>query len=385
MGEGSEAEYLGRYGSSGSPGLIVERGDAGLVLRLPGAPRDAVTVLHATDTPDRFVLGATSSGAFVQFTRAGDSVTALSLAGGLRFGRHPDREPPDYVAVAQPSFAAEELAAFEALFARALAAAGGGSIDYDLPQPRHRFLAWLCMHKQLLAHGSNTADIASFEPRRKTLGMLPEQSESGVSACADGLWAMAYAVLDRARMRGSFQNAAIPFASPSGAGRLYHFSIPHEIAAQTPSPFRDGVVYLFAREGFSQLRALGAQLEWRADRSVRPLAWLAVGPDDFPLLGGFRSHDDRAALRFVELFDGLLRECSRADTLADGVALCFVPRPRLMQDVLELLAILRRAYPWIDLALHAPPAPSELVLTLRGSRGLRDVVGEKLRDQAQRD
>jgi len=94
MREGAQTQYLGRFGQAGSPGLLIEATATGLAMRLPGAPLDAVTALHATATADRFELGAIGSGAWLEFKRDQGAVVALALSGGLKLARHPDRDPP---------------------------------------------------------------------------------------------------------------------------------------------------------------------------------------------------------------------------------------------------------------------------------------------------
>jgi hypothetical protein len=365
--------YAGRYGQAGSPGLCIVESPRGLELVMPGAPADSARLLAARGE-DVFELP--EGGATLRFRRdASRNVVALSLGGGLELERHPDEEPPDYAVVPQRPIDPETLEAFEALYLRAVAPGDGRVIEYDLAQPRSDFLDWLCSEKKLLAHGSNAHDIAVFTPRRQTLARLQEQTDSAVSACSDGLWAMAYAVLDRTRLRGAFHNAVIPYAGASGRGRLYHLSVARESLAQSPPPFTDGTVYVLPREGFSRLSGPPPlHLEWSCPREVRPLARLGVTPADFPLLGSIRGHDDRAARRFIELQTAMLREAREVTRHPDGYTLRFDARPGLTRDVFAFCESLRRAFAWIDLHVHAPPAPSPVELTLRGSTGLRDVL-----------
>lgn len=372
MADADRSSHAGRYGQAGSPGLSIVESSRGLELVMPGAPADSARLLTATGE-DVFQLP--DGGATLRFKRdARGDVVALSLGGGLELERHPDDEPPDYTVVPERPIDAETLQAFEALYARDVAPGDGRVIEYDLPQPRSAFLDWLCSDKKLLAHGSNRHDIAVFAPRRQTLARLQQQTDSAVSACSDGLWAMAYAVLERARLSGAFHNAIIPYAGASGRGRLYHFSVARESLAQSPPPFIDGSVYVLSREGFSRLSGPPPlHLEWACPSEVRPLARLRVTPNDFPLLGSIRGHDDRAARRFLELRDALLREAREVTPHPDGYTLRFDPRPALTRDVFALCEALRRGFPWIDLHVHAPPAPGPVELTFRGSTGLRDV------------
>jgi hypothetical protein len=59
--------------------------------------------------------------------------------------------------------------------------------------------------------------------------------------------------------------------------RRYHFfaisNDPQDLVTWT-----DGIVYLLPSATFRRLRAE----EWLSEVAVRPLAWMRVGPDDFP-------------------------------------------------------------------------------------------------------
>jgi hypothetical protein len=378
MGDADRSPYAGRYGQAGSPGLAIVEAERGLELVMPGAPADTATPL-APAGDDRFQLA--SRGATLRFSRdARGNVVALTVGGVLELERHPDENPPDYAVVPQRDRDAATLEAFERLYSRDVAAGDGRVVEYDVAAPRSEFLDWLCSSKKLLSHGSNAHDIAVFAPRRKTLGRLQEQSDSAVSACGDGLWAMAYAILDRTRIRGAFHNTVIPYAGPSGRGRLYHLSIAREALEQSPPPFTEGTVYLLAREGFARLSGPPPlNLEWSCPTQARPLARLRVGPGDFPLLGSIRGHDDRFARRFIELRDAMLREAREVTHLDDGYTLILDPRPGLTRDVFALCESLRRAFAWIDLHVHVPPGPAPVELTLRGSTGLRDVLDAVVR------
>jgi len=378
MGEADRSPYAGRYGQAGSPGLSIVESPRGLELIMPGAPADAATPL-APAGDDRFQLAGGS--ATLGFSRdARGNVVALSIGGGLELERHPEENPPDYAVVPHRAHDPATLDAFEQLYLRDVAAGDGRVVEYDLAVPRSDFLDWVCSSKKLLVHGSNAHDIAVFVPRRQTLGRLQGQSDSAVSACGDGLWAMAYAIIDRARMRGAFHNTMIPYAGPSGRGRLYHLSIARETLEQSPPPFTEGTVYLLSREGFSRLSGPPPlNLEWSCPTETRPLARLRVGPRDYPLLGSIHGHDDRFARRFLALRDAMLREAREITDLADGYMLILDPRPGLTRDVFALCESLRRAFAWIDLHVHAPPPPAPVELTLRGSSGLRDVLDAAIR------
>jgi hypothetical protein len=71
-------------------------------------------------------------------------------------------------------------------------------------------------------------------------------------------------------------------------------------------PFRQGTIYILPREKFVQQPAesyRGQRVEtaqWASLEPVRPLAKLAAGPEDFPLLDVLRGHDDEATMARIK-------------------------------------------------------------------------------------
>ena len=124
----------------------------------------------------------------------------------------PSRTRPHITSLPPRAHDAARDVAFETLYERFVHGGNGEQIEYRLAYPRHQFLSYLHEEKGLLFHGSNQREILNFEPRGQTLGPTQQQSELAVSACADGLWAMAFAILDRSRYRGSFPQRRDPAA-----------------------------------------------------------------------------------------------------------------------------------------------------------------------------
>lgn len=120
------------------------------------------------------------------------------------------------------------------------------------PVPKWVFLTWLCEAKGLLLHGSGNPNIEQFEPRTPNAKDDDEFSrQRAVFAASDGIWAMFYAVLDRARFKLRMLNAALRFELPGGLSELrYFFSVTKEVLRQ--NPWREGVVYILPRVGFVQ-------------------------------------------------------------------------------------------------------------------------------------
>lgn len=194
----------------------------------------------------------------------------------------------------------EVLAAFDALWAKA-AGSGGGWIDYRLAAPKWQFLCHLADNKGVLLHGSGNPDIAEFEPRQPqdttTFG-----NQNAVYAASDGLWPMYFAILDRDRHPMLLINSSLRLVGADGkrSEPLYFFSITDRALARRP--FRRGTIYLLPRDGFVQqpdesYRGQTIELaQWASRKPVRPLARLAIGAEDFPLLDALRGHDDEATM-----------------------------------------------------------------------------------------
>jgi len=164
---------------------------------------------------------------------------------------------------------AERAAAYDALLA------GGGEIDYRLAHPRHEFLSYAVQRCGLLAHGSCAPLIEEFEPRPANEG---GGIQFGVHAASDGIWPLFFATVSRGRHPGP--QAVVNGCTHAGSGdrlrRYYFFAISND--PEDPVTWTDGIVYLLPRTTFRRLRAE----EWLSEVPVRPLAWLRVGPDDFP-------------------------------------------------------------------------------------------------------
>ncbi len=378
------ADFVGRYGEHGSPGLEITERDVGLRFRFPGAPEWLDGVL-ASDGEDAFrIETGPLAGARIQFERDADGrIAKLRLGRALTFPPHPDADPPAYaLAPARAHDAARDFA-FEALYEQAVHEGNGEPIAYRLAYPRHQFLSYLSEEKGLLFHGSNEREILEFEPRGHTLGPTQQQSELAVSACADGLWAMAFAILDRSRYRGSFHNGVIPLPSTRGEVRLYQFSIGQEFLSADPPIFVDGTVYILAPEPFDRMTQgpVGPNsLEFHSREAVRPLARLDVRPNDFPLLSKFGGHDDSLVRQATALRQRLFAEVAEATPLGDGYELAFDPRPGLHDELQELAKIERRFHPWIEVTLELPPTSARALLRLSGSPGLRDRIARNLED-----
>ena len=191
------------------------------------------------------------------------------------------------------------LGAFDALYAAA-SESGGAEIDYRLAAPRWQFLCHLADTKEIVLHGSGSPDIELFEPRQAD-DVNPFGDRKAVYAAGDGIWPLYYAILDRQRYPMSLINSAsrLGLANQQRSDPFYFFSISAKALAQRP--FHRGTVYLlpratFEEQGPDRFGEWDIHIpQWASLAPVRPLARLAVGPEDFPFLEQLRGHDDVVA------------------------------------------------------------------------------------------
>jgi hypothetical protein len=205
---------------------------------------------------------------------------------------------PDYW-LTRPSVDVDEEArsAFDGLLDTTLQSGDCPIIPFLLPWQKWQFLCHLADHHDLALHGSGDPDIALFEPRQSN-DLNEFGNQKAVYAASDGLWAMFFAVVDRARVT-SVTNACVRLADPTGTvhGPYYVFSVSR--SALPSQPWRTGTVYILPRKTFVTQSPLAfgpnkvhiAQLA--SLEPVQPLAKITVTPEDFPFLGQIRGHDDQ--------------------------------------------------------------------------------------------
>jgi hypothetical protein len=197
---------------------------------------------------------------------------------------------------------AEAIAAFDALYDRAVTAGPEEPITYTLPWPRWEFIAHVADRRGVIVHGSQNTGIEVFEPR-KADDAHPFGDRAAVFGSSDGLWSMYYAILDRAKFPMLLVNAA--FRLEEEDGRLgephYYFSISN--TALPHRPYARGMIYFLPAGKFEAMppQMVGTtriHIAQHASLSpVRPLARIAVAPEDFPFLDQMRGHDDETVWR----------------------------------------------------------------------------------------
>jgi hypothetical protein len=173
--------------------------------------------------------------------------------------------------------------------------AGGAELRYDLGAPIWQFLCYLTDSKEVVLHGSGDPAIAEFEPR-KSNDVDEFGDRKAVYAASDGLWPMYFAIIDRPRVPMSLLNGAFRIADDAGALSEMHYFFSITEAALAARAFRAGTIYVLPRETFERQPPLGGgrvhTAQWASLEPVTPLARFTVAPEDFPLLGDIRGHDD---------------------------------------------------------------------------------------------
>ncbi len=210
-------------------------------------------------------------------------------------------ELPSHFITRPPMPGGEAIAAFESLFDHVVASGPNTLIDYNLPWPRWQFISHVVESRGLIAHGSQNGAITQFEPRQSQ-DTHPFGNRKAVYGASDGLWAMYYAVLDRASHPMLLLNSALRVELESGALSEpgYFFSISQP--ALDARAFRPGTLYLLPPDSFEVMPPLSvgglrAHIpQWASLEAVTPLARIPVAPNDFPLLDQIRGHDDRTIL-----------------------------------------------------------------------------------------
>lgn len=206
-------------------------------------------------------------------------------------------DPPDHLIARPPIAGATAAAAFDALFARSIASGDDAPIAYDLPWPRWQFICHVAETRGLIVHGSQNNQIERFEPRQAN-DAHPFGDRKAVYGASDGLWAMYYAILDRAAHPMLLVNSAMRFEADNGAmsDPYYFFSISQP--ALDARAFRPGTVYFLPGDSFEAMSpqsVAGTRVhiaQWASLKPVTPIARIEIAPEDFPLLDRIRGHDD---------------------------------------------------------------------------------------------
>lgn len=168
-------------------------------------------------------------------------------------------------------------------------------IDYSLTAPKWQFLCFLCDKKNLLLHGSSDPSIVEFEPRQSS-DVDEFGNRRAVYAASDGIWPIYFAIVDRKRVT-SLLNGCFGVVDGGIREQYYYFSVDED--ALPRCPWRNGMIYLLPRDTFEpqprgHYRGLDIEIaQWASPVAVKPLAKIAVTPDDFPFLNQVNGHDPK--------------------------------------------------------------------------------------------
>ncbi len=146
-----------------------------------------------------------------------------------------------------------------------------------------------------MLHGSGRTDIEEFEPRQSN-DINEFGNRRAVYAASDGIWPLYFAIVDRANYVTSLVNSCFRIVTAEGRSEsYYYFSVNADALPHTP--WRAGMIYILPAATFEQQPRThfhGIEIEltqWASRAPVRPLARLAVQPQDFPFLAQIRGHD----------------------------------------------------------------------------------------------
>lgn len=200
---------------------------------------------------------------------------ALAASGLLRMSGLPSAPAPDY-----------DAAAFD-VQVRQIFADDHVTILDPLGHPA-AFLIHLASCHDVLFHGSKRGGLTELLDRESN-DTRAFGSQKAVYASQDPLWAMFFAVSNRAAAT-SIRNGSLASVAAIER-RYYYFSVgiaDPEVPLTTP-----GWVYVLPAEGFSREPPAGGVIDtgqWVLHRPVRPLAAVAVGPHDFPIRDMIQRH-----------------------------------------------------------------------------------------------
>lgn len=190
-------------------------------------------------------------------------------------------------------FGEEQRRAFESLYESARHSTEN-RVGYDLPYPKHEFLAYLARDKPVVLHGSTESDISEVQPQEQE--DYAGETRTAVFATRDPLWATFFALVDQESVPGSVRNAGFVAEPASGdPDRYYFFSLSKP--AVRAQPWRDGTVYVLPEDTFDPPDVEGVGFdEWYSSSAVTPITGLPVEPAAFPCLDDVVGHTEAESI-----------------------------------------------------------------------------------------
>ena len=161
-----------------------------------------------------------------------------------------------------------------------------------LSEPRLDFLRWLGEHRDVVFHGSQRNDLTELSTERRSSDATAWGNQTAVYASSDPVWALYFAVLRRDNGWTGTRNGTLGI----GGRRRYFFV--HNRGSESAERFGPGSLYLLPSATFEPEPPLGGVIDTAHLVSrvpVKPLARIAVTPEDFPFrdrIGYFRSDSE---------------------------------------------------------------------------------------------
>jgi hypothetical protein len=214
---------------------------------------------------------------------------------------------PDYWIERPPYRARSAVDAAADAFLELLDASAGTPVDVNAflrERPRvvrWQFLCAVAARRRLAFHGTGNPGIERFEPR-EPVDFAPFGQQRAVFATSDPIWALFYAVVDRARHDLTLNNGCLVLDDTGEA--FYYFSVSRQ--ALPLRPWSAGYLYFLPAETFveqpgGEYAGRPAHIPQLASPvAVTPLARLRVTPRSFPFLARIRGHDDARLAEYAQ-------------------------------------------------------------------------------------
>ena len=179
-----------------------------------------------------------------------------------------------------------------------------GDLDLDsLPRAvmPWQFLCALAARRQIAFHGTGDPGIERFEPR-EPVDFAPFGQQRAVFATSDPIWAMFYAIVDRAGHELTLNNGCLVLDDLGES--YYYFSVSRQALGR--QPWRTGYLYLlpaatFVEQPGATYAGHPAHVPQLASPvAVEALARLRVEPHDFPFLDRIGGHDDHRLAEYAQ-------------------------------------------------------------------------------------
>jgi hypothetical protein len=368
-------DYVGFYNMPGFQMNVLEV-EGQLVAAVPGVPAGFEILLEPVmpgdSRADRFRLrGGQLDGALAEFLRGETGTVRAARVEQFELARLTPEQASELSMVqrliAPPlGLPPEKQAAFQSLVDEILACSDGGAVAYNLPYPKNEFVQYAMAQDVFIFHGSNNRAIEVFTPTRTSIELYDRSgigNQQAVYGTHDGLWSMFFAVVDRARLRGSIRNGVMYFHNRAGEQlAVYNFSINQEQLAE--KPYTAGVLYFLPRSLFKRqmLSEHAYANEWTCPSEVRPLARLDVDPEDFPFLDQISGHDDGFLLRNENLGETLHAAALAASLEGARFTVTLPASPEIAQALTEWIEIQKSLIPIAQFAVVEVAAGLEMTI-----------------------